>query len=143
VGTKAASRAVGRYVGFKVEDVVFGLPVAMVHEFARLEHWVPLRTGRTVLGLTQLRGEVLGLVDLLAGVLDRPSQVGAMMLVFELRGGRAAAPVSEVLGTRAVTESDLAPPEQLVPQGPAVAHVTRDLWLLLDATAVRAALDGR
>ncbi len=143
VEVKAASRPVGRYVGFRARDAILGLPVAMVHEFARLEHWVPLRRGRTVLGLTQLRGEVLGLVDLLAAALDQPCEVESWMIVLDVRGGRAAAPVSEVLGTRTVTEAELAPPEQLVRRSPAVAHVTHDLWQLLDPAAIAAALGGR
>ena len=39
---KAASRELGRYVGFRVQDTILGIPVSMVHEFAPLAQWVPL-----------------------------------------------------------------------------------------------------
>lgn len=139
---KAAAADVGRYAGLRIHDAVLGVPIALVHEFAPLRQWVPLAGAAHVLGVAQLRGEVLALVDLLQALTGRPSELGEWMVVLQGRGGRTAAPVSEVLDSRTVTEADLAPPGQVAPLCPAVKFVTSDLWHLLDAEAARAALDG-
>jgi chemotaxis signal transduction protein len=139
--TKSASREHGRYVGFRVHDTTLGVPVSLVNEFAPLTHWVPLRGLRHVLGVAQLRGEVMALVDLFEALTGRGAAVGDWVVVLQGRGGRTAAPVSEVLGTRTVLESELLAPGQLPPLCPAVAAVTQDLWHLLDGAAVTASLD--
>jgi chemotaxis signal transduction protein len=141
--TKAAAREVGRYVGFRVQDAILGVPVAMVHEFAPLAQWVPLGGLRHVLGIAQLRGEVMALVDLLEALTGRATEIGDWIVVLQGRGGRTAAPVSEVLGTRSVHEDELVPSGQVLPLCPAVIGTTRDLWHLLDAPAVTAALDAQ
>jgi chemotaxis signal transduction protein len=140
--TKAASRELGRYVGFRVRDTILGIPVSMVHEFAPLAQWVPLGGLRHVLGIAQLRGEVMALVDLSLALAGRPSEIGDWIVVLQGRGGRTAAPVSEVLGTRSVLEDELVPEGQVPPLCPAVTGTTRDLWHLLDGAAVTAALDA-
>jgi chemotaxis signal transduction protein len=140
--TKAASRELGRFVGFRVRDTILGIPVAMVHEFAPLAQWVPLGGLRHVLGIAQLRGEVMALVDLFEALAGRPSEVGDFIVVLQGRGGRTAAPVSEVLGTRSVLEEELVPAGQLPLLCPAVTGTTLDLWHLLDGAAVTAALDA-
>lgn len=142
VEAKAAAVDVGRYAGFRIHDAVLGVPISLVHEFAPLRHWVPLSGAAHVLGVAQLRGEVLALVDLLQALTGRPSELGEWMVVLQGRGGRTAAPVSEVLDTRTVTEADLAPQGQAVPLCAAVTRVTSDLWHLLDTEAALAALGG-
>jgi chemotaxis signal transduction protein len=142
IETKASSREVGRFVGLRIQDTNLGLPVSLVHEFAPLTHWVPLRGLRHALGVAQLRGEVMGFVDLLETLTGRRSEVGDLMVVLQGRGGRTAAPISEILGARTVLESDILPREQVPPLGPAFMGVTSDLWHLLDAGAVTAALDA-
>jgi len=139
---RTAPNVVGSFVGLRIHDVTLGLPVTLVHEFAPLKHWVPLAAGRNILGIAQLRGEVLALVDLLAALTGRASPAASWMVVVQGRGGRAAAPVAEVLGTRVVTESDLAPASQVTPLCDATTRVTRDLWHLVDAVALTAALDA-
>jgi chemotaxis signal transduction protein len=138
---KSASREVGRFVGFRVQDTLFGVPVSMVHEFARLTHWVPLAGAPHVLGVAQLRGEAIALVDLLGALTGRPCEIGDWIVVLQGRGGRVAAPVSEVRETRLVLESDLAPRDQLSAPSPAATAVTNDLWWLLEGPALGAALD--
>jgi chemotaxis signal transduction protein len=142
VETKATSREHGRYVGFRVRETVLGVPVAMVSEFAALEHWVPLGGQSHVLGVAQLRGEVMALVDLFEALTGSASEIGDWLVVLQGRGGRTAAPVSEVLGTRSVLESDLVPRDQVPPLCPAVTAATSDLWHLLDGAALAAALDA-
>jgi len=142
VEARSASRELGRYVGFRVGDTILGVPVAVVHEFAPLAQWVPLAGRRNVLGIAQLRGEVMALVDLGQALLGRRSPSSEWIVVLEGRGGRTAAPVDEVLGTRGVLEDELCPAGQVPPPCPAVTGTTRDLWHLLDAAAVAAALDA-
>ncbi len=139
---RAASKELGRYVGFRVADTVLGLPVALVHEFAPLRSWVPLGGVPHVLGVTQLRGEALALLDLLGALAGRSSGEGDWLVVLQGRGGRTAAVVTEVLGSRTVHEGELAPPGQVPPLCAGVTAVTRDLWHLLDGGAAIAALDA-
>jgi chemotaxis signal transduction protein len=97
---------------------------------------------RHVLGIAQLRGEVLSLVDLFEALVGQRSEIGQWIVVLQGRGGRTAAPVSEVLGSRSVLEDELVPEGQVPALCPAIIGTTRDLWHLLDAAAVTAALDA-
>jgi chemotaxis signal transduction protein len=133
---------VGSYAGCRIGGVVLGLPVEAVHEFAPLRHWTPLKGARDVLGVTHLRGDVMALLDLLAAVTGQPSGECGWMMVLQGRGGRAAVPVAEVLGTRVVRTADLLAKEQEPRVGTGVAAVTSDLWFLLDPDALRCVLDG-
>ncbi len=139
--TQATARDVGTYAGCRLGDLVLGLPVAVVHEFAPLERWTHLKGHPHLLGVTQLRGEVMAFVDLLAALSGRMTGDAEWMAILQGRGGRAAVPVTEVLGTRMVTTADLLPAEQAPTVGPGVAATTSDLWFLLDPAAVGAALD--
>jgi hypothetical protein len=64
------------------------------------------------------------------------------MVVLEGRGGRAAAPVSEVLGMRELRSRELLPAEQSPLLGAGISAVTHDLWFLVDPAALQAALEG-
>lgn len=132
---------VGTYAGCRIGPTVLGIPVSLVHEFAPLRHWTPLRGRPGLLGVTHLRGDVMALVDLLDLLAARPSGECEWMVVVQGRGGRSAAPVSEVVGIRRVGSADLLPPEQAPSLGRGVSGVTTDLWFLVDPAALAAALD--
>jgi chemotaxis signal transduction protein len=136
----------GSFAGVRFGALVLGLPVDRVHETAPLGRWTPLGGQAFLLGVTQLRGEVMGLVDL-PGALGARAPEGrpasAWMAVLQGRGGRAATPVDEVLGTRVVHAPELLPPGEAPALCSGVTGVTRDLWFLLATDALDAALEAR
>jgi chemotaxis signal transduction protein len=139
--TDDQAQVLGTFVGCRISETLVGLPVAIVHEFAALERWTPLRGQRFVLGATQVRGEVMALVDLLEGLLARASGECGWMVVLQGRGGRAAAPISEMLGTRIVLASELLPAAQAPLSARGIVGTTGDLWLLLDAAETQSLLE--
>jgi len=141
VSVAAAGAEVGTFVGCRAGDAVFGFPVALVTEIAPLQCFTPLAGLRFVRGLTHLRGDVMALVDVFEALTGRPSPQGHWMLVLEGRGGRAAVPVEEFLGARLVREPDLLPAERAPELMQGITAATQDLWLLLDAAAVKSFID--
>jgi chemotaxis signal transduction protein len=137
----AVGAEVGTFVGCKAGDTVFGFPVALVTELAPLQCFTPLAGLRFVRGLTHLRGDVMALVDVFEALTGRPSPRSPWMLVLEGRGGRAAVPVEEFLGARLVREPDLLPAERAPRLMRGITAATQDLWLLLDAAAVKDFID--
>ena len=81
----------------------------------------------------------MALVDLYEALVGRRSESTDWIVVLQGRGGRTAAPVSEVLGTRSVLEDELVP-EGLVPA--AVPRGERDDPRSL-VPARRSGRDGR
>ena len=133
---------VGTYTGCRVAGLVLGIPVELTHEFAPLRHWTRLQGRQGLLGVTHVRGDVMALLDVALLLAGREAGGCDWMLVLQGRGGRAAAPVAEVLGSRRVTSADLLPAEQAPVVGPGISGVTADLWFLVDPDALTAALDG-
>jgi chemotaxis signal transduction protein len=142
VGEADRGAEVGTFVGCRAGDVVFGVPVSLVAEFAPLQRFTPLAGLRFVRGLTHLRGDVMALVDVFEAVTGMPTRLGQWMLVLEGRSSRAAVPVDEFLATRSVHEPELLPPERAPELMRGIAAATEDLWLLLDVATVRSLIDG-
>lgn len=140
--TEETSAEVGTFVGCRAGEAVFGVPIALVAEIAPLQRFTPVTGLRFVRGLTHLRGDVMAVVDVFEALTGRPGRIGNWMLVLECRGGRAAVPIQEFLTVRLVRESDLLAAEKAPELMRGIASATSDLWLLLEAAAVRAVLDA-
>ncbi len=98
---------------FRLGSEQFGLPTAMLQEFARHRpiHSLPHRKQNIVLGLVNIGGELLicvSLARLLAVENEiRPSRICERVLVLNWQGNRFAFPVDDVLGVSRFQMDDL------------------------------------
>lgn len=132
----------GTFVGFRLGELTFGLPSAIVHEFASLTQWTPFAGKEFLIGVTHLRGDVMSLIDLLKSVTGRPSPSCSWMVVMQGPGGRVAAPAGEMIGIRQIAMKELLTPEQCPVFSPLLMATTVDLWLLLDEKKLGAVFQG-
>ncbi|MEO8361695.1 MAG: chemotaxis protein CheW [Vicinamibacteria bacterium] len=135
------SRSLGDFVGCRIAGQSIGLPMNVVEEFAPLLVFTPLPGIEGVLGVTQLRGEFLSVLDLGKLLLGKAMTGAALMVVLSTPSGRSAALVDEILGKRPIFESDLLPESQVALPGPAFVAMTRELWALVDASRLARLLD--
>lgn len=134
--------ALGTFVGYRVGELTFGLPSSIVHEFAALHHWTPFEGKEFLIGITHLRGDVMSLIDLLKAVTGKPSPPCQWMVVLQGKGGRVAAPATEIIGIREIEMNELLPPEQCPLHSPLIMATTGDLWLVLDELKLGAVFQG-
>jgi purine-binding chemotaxis protein CheW len=107
--------AAERYLLFELATGIYALPVILLRELAEAPAITPLPlVPEWIRGLTQLRGDVLAVVDLLPflGGEPLPDQASNRLLVVggQAGGAQAGILVPRVLGTAAVPLGDLAPP---------------------------------
>ena len=134
--------SLGTFVGYRSGDLIFGIPSQIVHEFAALQNWTPFTGRRFLVGLTHLRGDVMSLVDLSQAVTGKPATISSWMLVIQGKGGRVAAPATEIIGIRSVEMSELLAPEQSPVESPLLMATTVDLWFLLDEQKLNSVFEG-
>lgn len=134
----------GRYAGIQIRETCVGIPLEHLVECAPLEGITSLKGLRHLIGVTQLRGEALGLFDLLQGLTGQESGECSRMAVLGFAEGRAAVAATDVLGLRVVYRDELLPAEQIPPTaGTTPVVTTKDLWLLCDTTGLRSVVDGQ
>ena len=138
---EVASRSLGDFVGCRIAGQSIGLPVSVVEEFAPLLVFTPLPGIEGVLGVTQIRGEFLSVLDLGKLLLGHSAPGAGLMVVLAAPSGRTAALIDEILGKRLILESDLLPESQFASPGPAFVAMTRELWALVDSSRLASALD--
>jgi chemotaxis-related protein WspD len=98
-------------VVFRCGTEWLALPTDTVMEIAPLRtiHSLPHRRNRAVLGLTNVRGELLVCVDLIQLLAPNPPAADgshSRLLVVQHQGARTAFPVHEVRGVHRFTEAD-------------------------------------
>jgi chemotaxis-related protein WspD len=117
-GKGAAQQAAVSVLIFRVRSERLALPTSALTEIASLRsiHSIPHRRGGAVLGLANIRGELLMCVSLhqLLGVREsqegeQPEHAAARLLVIQREGMRAVCPVDEVHGIERILERDLGP----------------------------------
>lgn len=138
---EVVSRSLGDFVGCRIGRQSIGLPVNVVEEFAPLLVFTPLPGIEGVLGVTQLRGEFLSVLDLGKLLLGKTMAGASLMVVLATPAGRTAALVDEILGKRLILESDLLPESQFASPGPDFVAITRELWALVDSSRLVRTLD--
>lgn len=117
---------------FRVHAERLALPTRALTEIASLRriHSIPHRRSGAVLGLANIRGELLvclSLHDMLSvqksagAAADKPRDEAGRMLVIQRDGMRAVCPVDEVHGIERVFENDLGPVPATV-RGAAAAY---------------------
>lgn len=104
-------------IEFRLDDQIFGFPVDQVLEVQKIQKPTSVyRTPDFVVGVMNLRGDVVALLDLarlfdLKGITDLENR-SAILVQHDDR--RAGVVVEEVLGTRRIKQSDLeSPPESV------------------------------
>lgn len=110
----ASGPALREWVGVRLGDELYALPIERLREVVRMRPITPMpRVPEPVLGVIALRGEMIQVVDL-RRCLDLPAAgpgAGARIVVLRDRDDRAAAlRVDAVTGVLRVPESDLRPP---------------------------------
>lgn len=142
IETRTPDTSLGTFVGYRVGEVQLALPSHIVHEFALLTHWTPFGGRKHLIGLTHVRGDVMALIDLMETITGRASGKCPWMVVMQGRGGRIAAPVSNILGIRNVEVGELLPQDQSPISSPLVMATTNDLWFLLDEQKLESVFEG-
>lgn len=134
----ASGSTVARVVVVESAGQRFGLPVDALRQVVPLPKVAPLRSERAyLLGVAQVRGELLGVVDL-AALLGAPADPEPRWLaVVGSDRGPFGLCLSRVHGFREIRATELAP-DLVRPDRPVVA-VTRDLVALLDLPRLAAA----
>lgn len=108
-----------------------GIPTGDVRELVPLPDVTPLpELPPWLLGIAQVRGELLGVVDL-ASILGASGERPSVLVVVEGTGGPLGLAVQSVLGFRDVYEDELSDELGMDPQRP-IRAMTRDLVALLD-----------
>jgi chemotaxis signal transduction protein len=142
IATKKSDTTLGAFVGYLAGEIQIGLPSEMVHEFAPLTHWTPFRGSKFLLGITHLRGDVMGLMDLLQALTGRASGDCHWMVVIQCKGGRVAIPVHGIIGIRSVEMGELLNVDESPLSSPLVMATTRDLWFLLDEQKIQSVMES-
>lgn len=139
-GSSVRSEVALRVVVVEAGGQRLGLPVDALRQVVPLPPLTPLTAGSTWLrGLAQVRGELLGVVDL-AGLLGLPPRgpCRSLAVVVPPRGpGPFGLAFEAVLGFREIRGDELAP-ELIRPERP-IAALTRDLVAVLDPQRLAAA----
>lgn len=119
-------------IGIRVEDLREIVPTPEITPLPGLPRWL--------LGLTQVRGELLGVVDL-GAILGGSSQHRPVLAVIEDRRGPFGLACESVIGFRPIYEDEIS--AELVPEPDRPFRaVTRDLVALLDMGRLPVAPDG-
>lgn len=118
-----------------VDDELYAVPLTSVREVGLKPRTAMLPTAPSgVIGLINVRGEIIPLFDVATLVWDRPTRLQSFAVVVEVAAGPAAlsvsgAPASEALGER-VGDSDRSAGQGVYRQGDRLATLL-DLDLLL------------
>jgi purine-binding chemotaxis protein CheW len=111
---RGAVSALRQWVGVRLENELYALPIESLREVVRLRPITPMpRVPDHVLGIIALRGEMIQVIDLrrCLGLPAAQPRSGARIVVLRDRDDRAAALlVDAVTGVLRVPESDLRPP---------------------------------
>jgi purine-binding chemotaxis protein CheW len=108
-----------------------GIPAESLRELVPLPDITPLPgLPPWLLGIAQVRGELLGVVDL-ASIFGAAGEQPSVLVVVEGAGGPLGLAVQSVLGFRDVYEDELSDEMGMDPGRP-IRAMTRDLVLLLD-----------
>jgi chemotaxis-related protein WspD len=103
---------------FRIRSERLALPTRALTEIASLRpiHSIPHRRGGAIVGLANIRGELLVCVSLeellsvqKAPDSEKPANAAARLLVIQRDGMRAVCPVDEVHGIERILERDLGP----------------------------------
>ena len=103
---------------FRIRSERLALPTRALTEIASLRpiHSIPHRRGGAIVGLANIRGELLVCVSLQellsvqkAPDSEKPANAAARLLVIQRDGMRAVCPVDEVHGIERIFEKDLGP----------------------------------
>ena len=115
-----------QFVTFDVADQFFGVPVGVVREVLRNETYTPMPLAPYACGgLFNLRGEVVGTVDLRVrfGLAPRP-EAGAVINVVVLVGGEPVSLLADRIGLVADLDDALFEPRPDTLTGPNRALIT-------------------
>lgn len=116
----AAERAARNYLVFRIADEWLALPAALIHEVTdpRISHTLPHRRDPYVLGIVNVRGELLvslsltALLGIAAGGargMEGRGKSFARLVVIGGTNGRVAFPVDEVHGLHLFAASEVGP----------------------------------
>jgi chemotaxis-related protein WspD len=114
----AAEQAAISVLIFRIRSERLALPTRALTEIASLRpiHSIPHRRSGAVVGLANIRGELLVCVSLhellrvqASSDAEKPERAAARLLVIQREGMRAVCPVDEVHGIERILEKDLGP----------------------------------
>ncbi len=110
--TARAAQAEDRYVCFRLAGQEFALPIADVKETIRPRPVTPVfHTPDFVLGLVNLRGEVVAVLDVARILGLRPTEIGAeSRVVVVKRGPKAGIVVDSLSEVRTIDADSIRPP---------------------------------
>lgn len=115
-----ASATAGRYLTFRLDAEVFGVPILDVREIIELQEIAPVpRTSPWVRGVVNLRGRILPVVDPKVRFGLAPVERSELTVILVLQAGNGkpfGVLVDEVLEVQPLDEEHLAEPPALGPE---------------------------
>ncbi len=116
----------------RIDLHIYAFPINLIHELVPVQKWTPLPGKPPLIGITQVRGEVLTVFDFNDSFFKTVTKEKNWLLILKGKSGKIGIPVTECLGVEKISSEQLIPQDRWPIKKDCIADVTDEFWLIID-----------